>query len=399
MAKANKATANKIDDFASQTDSPPSENAGSIIITKRPLMSDPMMTAPNDGSAPKPTTPSDNAAKPADAGPLSVTHQLVITPPTRSEPPQPAVAEAPKPVAEPESNVPATTSELTDVSVTTVEPKPEALNQEAAEAQAEDVLAKRQAEIAALVESQQYFLPVDGVELKRARYFVALGGLLIVGLALIWADLTLDAGLLSVEGVPHTTFFQQVSSADQTAAVAPMSQTYSAPISKYIIRLPASWKLDGSKSTAAQDNLTATTASNSAAAANSKVVFASGPSLAATDIVATIDTVHYQKLAHTKGTATYLQELVYHTDQTHFNVIANVVNDNKLKIGDSLKNLTPTFYTSEPTSVSQLCILTSPGTGFASSAAVQKYMQLNAYQQARAGLLSLSSPAPNLLKQ
>ena len=417
MAKAKTSpAAQPIVDVTKPNDTPPDENSKSVIITKRPLMRDPMMAAPAsdvpvDPSAEPSNTETTPAPEPVKAGPLSVTHQLVITPPTHDEPTAPAVVGTPT-LAQPISDVikpaeviatlladsepipaaavaapePATPAEPADV-------KLDPLNQEAAEAQAEDEAAKRKAELAALVTSQTYFLPVDAVELKRARYFTVLGVLLIVGLALAWADAALDAGLVAANGVPHTSFFQQAPVVAATPAVAaPASQTYIAPLSKYSLRLPAAWKLDVSKLTATEDFLSAGPATGSASVGLSSILFISGPSLPATDVNATVDSVRYQKLARTAGAPTYLQELVYHTDSSHYGVSASVVNDNTLKNGAIVKNLTPTFYTSNANSPSQLTTVTKRSTDFSSLGAAIKYTQLNTYQQARSVLLSLSSP-------
>ena len=417
MAKAKtSAVAQPINDVAKPNDTPPAENSKSVIITKRPLMRDPMMAAlasdvPVDPSAEPSDTETSPAPEPVKAGPLSVTHQLVITPPSHDEPTAPAVIGTPT-VAQPISDVIKPAEEVA-TSLPDTEPIPAAaeaapetaavagpadvkldpLNQEAAEAQAQDEAAKRKAELTALVISQTYFLPVDGVELKRARYFTVLGVLLIVGLALAWADAALDAGLVAVNGVPHTSFFQQtkIANTDPHDAV-PATQTYNAPLSKYSLRLPAAWKLDISKSTATADSLSAGPVTSSASVGTSSISFSSGPSLPATDVNATVDSVLYQKLARTAGAPTYLQELVYHTDTSHYGVSASVVNDNTLKNGAIVKNLTPTFYTSNANSPSQLVTVTKRSTDFSSLGAAIKYTQLNTYQQARSVLLSLSSP-------
>lgn len=401
MAKVKKAAPQPIIDVLPANDSPPDENSRSVIITKRPLMRDPMMAAPASDTTTESeaNAPNDSVAEPIKAAPLSVSHQLVITPPSSSVSAQPAVVGSPqamKPIADvvaPETPALISTEPVVAQAEDKPEPKLNPLNQEAVVAQAEDIEAQRQAKIAALVDSQQYFLPVDGVELKQARYFVALGAVLIIGLAVAWADLTLDAGLVAVQGLPHTTFFQRANVADAPPATAPTTQNYSAPLSAYKLRLPVAWKLDVTKSTAVQDSLTAGPASPKATLGSTKVVFSSGPTLVTTDVAAVIDVARYQKLAHTKGAASYLQELVYHTDQSHFNVVANVVNDNKLKVGDSLKNLTPTFYTADASAASQLAALTTHSNDFPSLIAAQKYTQLNAYQQARGVLLSLTSPS------
>ena len=398
MAKPKtKAAGQPIIDVLHANDTPPAENSKSVIITKRPLMRDPMMAAPASDSATEPAEPAapQTIDEPVAAQPLTVTHQLVIMPPSSSEPTLPAVVGTPaaaQPITDVTKPKPATVTE------TLAEPEPaevklDPLNQEAAEAQAEDEAAKRQAELAALVDNQTYFLPVDGVKRKRARYFVVLGAVLIVALAVAWADISLDAGIVTASGIPHTNFFQQtnVTTVDPLVSV-PTSQTYTLPLSKFSLKLPASWTLDVTKSTAVQDMLTANSPSSNQTIGSTSVQFASGPTLSATPSTAVIDNVHYQKLSRITGAATYLQEAVVHIDSTHYSVIVSIVNANNLKVGDILINATPTFYTTNAASPAQLTAVTTRSGGFSSQAAAEKYQQLNAYQQARTILLSLASP-------
>ena len=59
-----------------------------------------------------------------------------------------------------------------------------------------------------LVDSEQYFLPINAVQNRKNRRFVAGGVLLIIILAVAWYNIALDAGLLpNLYNVPHTEFF------------------------------------------------------------------------------------------------------------------------------------------------------------------------------------------------
>lgn len=83
--------------------------------------------------------------------------------------------------------------------------KPDPAQLEAAEAakQAEHV-----AEIQKLVDSKKYFLPINAVERRRSKRFIALGVVLSLILALAWLNIALDAGLIEIPGVkPFTHFF------------------------------------------------------------------------------------------------------------------------------------------------------------------------------------------------
>jgi hypothetical protein len=81
-------------------------------------------------------------------------------------------------------------------------PTEEELNAEA------EALAKHDEAIQQLVDSKQYFLPINAVEKRKTRHFVILGVLLSVLLLLAWGDIALDAGLIQISGIkPATHFF------------------------------------------------------------------------------------------------------------------------------------------------------------------------------------------------
>ncbi len=68
--------------------------------------------------------------------------------------------------------------------------------------------AKHDAAIQKLVDSKQYSLPINAVEKRRSKRFVLLGILLSLLLALTWADIALDAGIIQFHSVkPLTHFF------------------------------------------------------------------------------------------------------------------------------------------------------------------------------------------------
>lgn len=65
--------------------------------------------------------------------------------------------------------------------------------------------ARRKEEIAKLVESREYFLPINAIERHRSKVVAALGVCLIVVLGLLLIDVLLDAGFISVPGVHSVT--------------------------------------------------------------------------------------------------------------------------------------------------------------------------------------------------
>lgn len=67
---------------------------------------------------------------------------------------------------------------------------------------------KKQAELEVLVESKEYFLPINAVELRRSKVINLLGVVLILALGLLLIDLMMDVGFLRIPGVnPLTHFF------------------------------------------------------------------------------------------------------------------------------------------------------------------------------------------------
>ncbi|HET9098244.1 MAG TPA: hypothetical protein VFN51_01355 [Candidatus Saccharimonadales bacterium] len=90
-------------------------------------------------------------------------------------------------------------------------------------------------QIAELTESKEYYLPINTVEKRRSRRFVAVGILISLILVAAWADVALDSGLINVAySVPHTHFFSSNSSEAQPAVSLPVkaiSQSQTNPAS------------------------------------------------------------------------------------------------------------------------------------------------------------------------
>lgn len=81
---------------------------------------------------------------------------------------------------------------------TAVETTPDAINEEQA---------KADAELQKLIDSKKYFLPINTLENRRSQRFVAIGILLSLIMIVAWADIALDAGLISIDGVKALTNF------------------------------------------------------------------------------------------------------------------------------------------------------------------------------------------------
>ena len=193
-SKNNNVAAKRITDISRSNDVPSSANSKSVIISNRPIVRDPMMTAPEiEDAAPVKTV-------------AGVSHERLIMPPTSSAPlassdaATKSVQSVPTtPVPEPESVKPPEPSEQKE------EDQP--LNLEAEEAKLEDAEAERRAELQKLVDDQTYFLPVDSRELKRAHEVIVISVVIALLLALVWFDVALDAGLVHIAGVKAPTHF------------------------------------------------------------------------------------------------------------------------------------------------------------------------------------------------
>lgn len=234
MAKSNKpAGAKPIVDVAHPGKSAPATNSKSVIVSNRPLLKDPMMVGDsqpaNDDSLAKisETKTSGQPGEPLPSAPLL-------------EPEKPAgTTETPESAAPAETVKPASTSIVVEAAsadekptVPNDEPKPdtakddkptddkpetdtdaeEATPSKEDSAKQEEAEATKQAEhqeaIDKLAAGKQYFLPINTVEKRRSKRFVAIGILLSLLLILAWADVALDAGLIHLSGIkPLTHFF------------------------------------------------------------------------------------------------------------------------------------------------------------------------------------------------
>lgn len=71
----------------------------------------------------------------------------------------------------------------------------------------EDAKSTRLAEQEKIIDSKQYFLPIDAVEKRRGLERFILLLVVVILLALIWLDIALDAGILRISGVHALTHF------------------------------------------------------------------------------------------------------------------------------------------------------------------------------------------------
>jgi hypothetical protein len=211
----------------------PSASARPLLVTNRPVLAnDPMIV---DGAKPaeptavtamthragrtiEPVTPSEQSAEAQPAGevskPLTDAPELPIDvkdpepstpaasklePPVVSSQPEPAKPN-PKPFDSPAPSVDTITTddaESTDEDVTV------------SQAQAAEDL--RLQELEKLVDSGTYQVPINALQRKRSRMFVAAMCIVALVLALLLLDALLDANLINLPvNVPHTDFFSDI---------------------------------------------------------------------------------------------------------------------------------------------------------------------------------------------
>lgn len=215
-----------IQDVAHPNKSAPSGNSKSVIVTHRARVQDPMVNTQVNTAEPESSpVPSHNSDKstiqpmtaptltPVDkpepiaeeAAPEPANETVETTTPEAANhvslelKPLPASQSVEKP-AEPE------TPETSEVNEAEASGKkdPTQMNQD----QVDQEKLKAEAALQKLVDSKQYFLPINTLESRRSKRFITLGVLLSIILIAAWTDIALDAHLITIDGLkPLTNFF------------------------------------------------------------------------------------------------------------------------------------------------------------------------------------------------
>lgn len=204
-------------DVAKPGKSSPSPTSRPVIVTHRPILKDPMVNHEDEApKADKPTlkAPSKRAAEleSLTMPKLPVDAEETTDEPTNHKDDAPSKDSIPEPKKETADPTPEDKEDdKVDASDNTVPTPP--LDAKAAQPGDEDeaVLAaqeKHDASVQKLIENKKYFLPINSVEKRRAKHTLVLGVGVSVLLLLAWANIALDAGLISIDGVePLTHFF------------------------------------------------------------------------------------------------------------------------------------------------------------------------------------------------
>jgi len=421
----------------------PSATSKPIIITNRPLLQDPMVVDDESKEADSPLSPvkSKVTIQPITvksdesdgAGPVTVStepqEEVVETAAPESKP-EPEAATKPV-VTEPETeqtskDEPAAIKPPVEKEETAEQPKPTPADteppasepaketaeneaddetpaktdknapmspeeQEAATKKVEEEKAEHTAAIQKLVDTEQYFLPINSVESRKVKRFIALGAALIILLAAAWVDVALDAGLVQLGGLKPVTHFFTAKTISTTSNLVPTvtTKSYTAPLAKLSFRYQSNWKLASSGSTTQEDVVALSpTAQNPLASV--AVSFLTQYTLGKGTY--TVSFVHYQKLARTVSGDVYLRDMVYQDSFGHINLVASLGNDNSVKTGQKLQSVDQDFLNPDGKTRSLFAVTTfkaGKGTvGFASVSEAEQFISSAQYQQARAILLS-----------
>jgi hypothetical protein len=206
----------KMTDVTSPGKTAPSASSRPIVVTNRSVLaSDPMIVEakPTPGSDASSDVMMHRTAKTiepmaADAqvavvgnAPLAETALVQMTAPETITPPEP-VQEEPKTLTPPAA-APAPEEPLRDAEAAASAAESEAVAAEEA----------RQQKLEELVETRAYAVPINAVQRKRSRMFIAAMCILAVVLALVLVDAVLDANIIKLpNGIPHTHFFSGTNS-------------------------------------------------------------------------------------------------------------------------------------------------------------------------------------------
>ncbi len=210
MAESKKPAAPKhIIDVTHADKTAPSDTSRPVIVTNRPILKDPMMSETSSDPELSPPAAATPATEEGSDKPKTLSFgEKVVAPTAANETEIPAKsAPATKPAAS--EAQPADASANTDAE-TPPDTSRGALSKDPAAS--DDIEASQQAEheaeVQKLIESKQYYLPIETTEHRRSRRFVALGVVLSLVLAVAWGDIALDANLIQLHGVkPLTHFF------------------------------------------------------------------------------------------------------------------------------------------------------------------------------------------------
>lgn len=200
----------------------PSSTSRPIVVSNRSVLGgDPMVNSNDDSDERKTAEPITRTAKtiePVSSG-LDTLQTEEASPVIESSPEVDSLQDTPSTLATEESQVaPVQDVEPVQPETATEEPEPmrltsrdaaaESLADEAKVAAEAEAAAARENELENLIVSGKYNAPINSSHRKRSRLLAVVLCIVALVLAAAIADAALDAGLLTVNGVPHTNILK-----------------------------------------------------------------------------------------------------------------------------------------------------------------------------------------------
>lgn len=198
MTKSKPKSTATIIDVARPNETAPSDTSVPVIVNNRPILRDPMMANESQNlDIPATETPklSPTSTK-INIQPLSSDEDEVSKERAKTEEP-----------AEPEVETSENTPDTEDHSENAIEADNQAQTKTEDEKNVieSEEQAKHESDLQNLVESKKYYLPINTVQKRRTKRFVAIGAGVSILLVLIWVDIALDAGLIKIGGLKALT--------------------------------------------------------------------------------------------------------------------------------------------------------------------------------------------------
>jgi len=199
MNKSKPKSTATIIDVARPNETAPSDTSVPVIVNNRPLLRDPMM-ANESQSIDKPATETPELSPTAtkiNIQPLGYKEDEVVNTEDKGK-------ESDKVELVPAEEVVPSTQDQSE-NLISVENQAETKTEEEKNVIESEEQAKYDADLQELVVSKKYYLPINTVQKRRTKRFVAIGIGVTILLVVIWIDIALDAGLIKIGGLKALT--------------------------------------------------------------------------------------------------------------------------------------------------------------------------------------------------
>jgi len=258
--------------------------------------------------------------------------------------------------------------------------------------------AEHEANVQKIIDSKKFELPITTEEKRRSTRMTILGVLLAIVLAGAWVDVALDAGLIQLTGVPHTSYFAKSSTPTNSAPLVKASfKTVDAKVAKVSFKVPSAWKVDELSS--AEKDYISIDSNQKVGIKTYNTFFANFVS--PREFTAPTKQYDYQvlyikytKLPHKMFTTVYLREMFYKSPTGNISGITDLASQNDIKAGDTIHNLNGGFLSPSGQNTSFTLTLMGlrdgkPGFGTLNSA--KEFLTTSTYRKAKAMLLSTTA--------